>query len=338
MKTYRLLLSPFTSLYSALVFLRNKSYDWGWQRTTSFSTPTLVVGNLRVGGTGKTPHTEHLLRLLKDRGTTALLSRGYGRKTKGFRIASRGDGVADLGDEPLQIHRKFPAVTVAVDEKRVRGMQLLEQRVKPDWVVLDDAFQHRSLKPGFSLLLTSFSQPYFSDFLLPAGRLREGRCAARRADCILVTRAPQNLSERQKKAYRKALKSAPHQSVFFSTVVYSKQVCGTETRPLQSLPKAITVVTGIAHSKPLLTHIRQSGFHCQHLAFPDHHNFSEHDRKAIRIKSGDKPILTTEKDYMRLQGQMENLYYLPIHTRILDEEKAFEQKILNYVRNDKRNR
>lgn len=331
MKLYRRLLFPFTPLYSAFMHLRNKAYDWGWCSATAFDTPTLVVGNLSLGGTGKTPHTEYLLHLLGSRFKVALLSRGYGRKTRGFRLACQADDARTLGDEPLQIHRKFPRVTVAVDAHRVRGLRLLEQMIKPDLVVLDDGFQHRRLAPGFSLLLTPFSQPYFTDFPLPAGDLRESRRGAHRADCIVVTRSPATLSERQRKRYLQAIKPAAYQRVYFSTVRYADEVCGALKAPLESLPRSLTVVTGIAHPDPLLEHLRSKGFSCRHLAFKDHHNFSDRDLQAIRSQAGGKPVLTTEKDYMRLQGSITPLYYLPIQVHILDEQAQFNRQIVNYV-------
>ncbi len=338
MKVRDLLLFPLSLLYGTVVFTRNKLYDWGWLSAQKFGTPTLVVGNLSTGGSGKTPHVMYVMARLRDRYELAVLSRGYGRKTQGFRLASESDNAETIGDEPFQIHQKFPGITVAVDGCRVRGMEILERRAKPEVVVLDDAFQHRRLQPGFALLLTPFSEPYTSDFLLPLGRLREWRTGAKRAHCILITKSPKELSPQEKADYLKAIKPGRDQSVYFSTLIYADEVLGEKRRPLTSLSQSITVVTGIANPKPLLKHLDENGFHYKHLAFKDHHNFTAREVEQMRSYASETPVLTTEKDYMRLRGKVENLYYLPITVQILDAEEEFDQMLIDYVENCKKHR
>ncbi|MEH0007755.1 MAG: tetraacyldisaccharide 4'-kinase [Flavobacteriales bacterium] len=338
MKARDILYFPISLVYGTVVFTRNKWYDWGWLSAKAFDTPTLAIGNLRTGGSGKTPHTEYVVSLLKDRYKLAVLSRGYGRKTKGFRLAAEVDNAETIGDEPFQIYQKFPEITVAVDACRARGMQTLERAIKPEVVVLDDAFQHRGLQPGLTLLLTPFSQPYTSDFLLPMGDLREWRTGAKRAHCIVITKSPKDLTPEEQRDYLKQIKPEKNQSVYFSTIAYADTVLGKQRRTLISLPRSILVVTGIANPKPLLQHLDEKGFHYEHLAFTDHHNFTRREIEKMKLYASETPILTTEKDYMRLRGKIENLYYLPIAIQILDAAEQFDQMLVDYVRGRQKHR
>lgn len=322
---------PLTVWYAVGVALRNLYYD----RRTSKSQKqdnkpiTIGVGNLRMGGTGKTPHTEYLIRLFSGQ-KIALLSRGYGRKTKGFVLA---DGNANnnnnsklIGDEPAMIARKFPDITVAVSENRAEGLEQLSQlQDSPHLILLDDVYQHRRVRPDLLILLTEYGDPYFLDHILPFGNLREFRSGSRRADIIVVTKCPPSMSKSRRQKYRERLKIQPHQKLFFSQIMYmSPQPLFPDTQrselDLQGC-RTILLVTGIAHSEPLKRYLEKR---CtvKHLCFPDHHDFTERDCQQIvdayhAIKTPAKAIITTEKDAMRLQNLQlqavqESFYYIPI--------------------------
>jgi tetraacyldisaccharide 4'-kinase len=321
--------------------LRNIAYDRGILSSRSFDFPIIVVGNLNMGGTGKSPHIEYLIRLLMNRYKIAVLSRGYKRKSKGFQLANENSTASQLGDEPLQFYRKFKNVLVAVDTDRVNGIiSLRKLNEPPEIILLDDAFQHRKVKPGLSILLTSFHDLYADDLVLPSGNLRENRKGAKRANIIVVAKCPSNISIEDQLHITKKLKLRKGQLIFFSTIVYGASlVGGNKELSISKLNEYnILLVTGIANSKPLEQYLERLKIDFDHLKYRDHHNFSKLDMEKINhkfesIKKSKKIILTTEKDYVRsFSDSNENIYYLPIRSKIIDNEEYFNKEILNYVR------
>ncbi len=301
---------PFSLIYALVVVIRNFFYDKGFFSSISYKTPTICVGNLSVGGTGKTPMVEYLIRLLKGH-KTAVLSRGYKRKSKGFLLADSKSTVEDLGDEPFQMFRKFPKTTLAVDADRRNGITTLEKTIKPDIILLDDAFQHRKVSPNISILLTAFDKLYVDDWYLPTGDLRDSRLEAKRANLIIVTKCPKDLSNTEKEMVLKKLKPLPGQDVLFCSLKYSEVFKNShESIGLSNLgEKKIALVTGIAQPKPLVQHLEGLGLQFQHFEYGDHHYFSE--QEIARFKDFEL-VLTTEKDFARLKGKLENLYYLEV--------------------------
>ena len=269
----RFLLFPFAILYGLVVRLRHFLYDRGWLQSKQYPFPTLCVGNLAVGGTGKTPMVEYLVRLLGEE-QVAILSRGYRRKTKGFVLADASSTALTLGDEPFQYHRKFPKATVAVCESRQEGIERLLQNPHFRVILLDDAFQHRKVQAGLNLLLTSYDKLYTKDFLLPVGSLRDIRSRARKAHIILVTKCPELSEEAQQKIIQQ-LHPLPHQQVFFTRIAYATKVCRDgESLPLEDfLSTPFTLVTGIANPTPLVSFLQGKGAHFTHLSYSDHHHF-----------------------------------------------------------------
>jgi tetraacyldisaccharide 4'-kinase len=346
----RKILIPLSILYATIVALRRFFYKNGWFKSTSFNVPTICVGNLRVGGTGKTPQIEFLIEQLSYHYKIAVLSRGYGRETKGFILAnhlSNDEKRADvIGDEPLQYVTKFPDLVVAVCEKRVVGIgKIMEQYPNLDLILLDDAFQHLAVNYTLKILLTEFQNLYVHDYPFPAGNLREYRRAANNAQMIVVTKSPPNIDELKMLWISKELKIKPSQSLFFSTISYKPLM------PLTPSAKAIVfdnsleliVITGIANPKPLLTHLERFYSKITLFDYPDHHPFSSSDLQNIQNKYLSIPqhkavIVTTEKDWMRLKGIQENcllllpVFSIPIEIRLLFEEKKFISKIEEYVR------
>ncbi|MBD3582455.1 tetraacyldisaccharide 4'-kinase [Flavobacterium selenitireducens] len=332
MMLIRKILFPFAAIYSLVTGLRNYFYDKGIFKSTSFDIPVIAVGNLSVGGTGKSPQIEYLLRLLSHDFKVATLSRGYKRKSSGFVLADANSDAEILGDEPYQFHRKFPEVSVAVDADRTNGIKQLIALKNPDVVLLDDAFQHRKVKAGFYILLTTFNELYTDDFLLPTGNLRESRRGAKRADTIVVTKCPKNLSPQMQNAVRLKLRLKPHQQLFFSFVDYDGFVFSDKEKfpvdQMRSHQKLL--IAGIAKPKPFFAHLENENDDV--MEFPDHHHFSDADIAKINEKAGGRPIVTTEKDYVRLHDKtIKNLYYLPIKSTLLAEADRFDQTILNYV-------
>ncbi|WP_313777729.1 MULTISPECIES: tetraacyldisaccharide 4'-kinase [Flavobacteriaceae] len=318
----RILAFPFSLIYALVVHFRNFLYDNGIFASKSFETSTICVGNLSVGGTGKTPMIEYLIRLLEGR-NVAILSRGYKRKSKGFVLANADSKVEELGDEPFQIHKKFPNAIVAVDAERRNGIGQLKSIVKPDVILLDDAYQHRKVKPKFSILLTAYGKLYINDWYLPTGNLRDSKSEAKRANIIIVTKCPENISEAERSSIVKKLKPLPHQYVLFSMLKYQKNVQGADhkTLPLESLQgKKVALVTGIASPDPLLQHLKSKEVDFTHFGYADHHDFSA---KEIQEFSGFEIVLTTEKDYVRLEGKLNKLYYLEVAHSFSEEDAKF---------------
>jgi tetraacyldisaccharide 4'-kinase len=327
----------------------------GILKSRSFSTPVISVGNITVGGTGKTPHVEYLIRLLKGKQNVAVLSRGYKRKSSGFVLSDKDTPMPMIGDEPFQMKQKFPDITVAVDRKRTRGISKLtadESGLDIDVVLLDDAFQHRYVKPGLSILLVDSNRLITDDALLPAGRLREPASGKQRADIIVVTKCRADMSASDIQRVTRALAPAAHQEIFFSCMEYQRLqplFCG-EDRPLSQLDENVLLVSGIANPSPLLSELRRHTSHIRHLSYPDHHHFTASDIAAIQEAYETLPrprcIITTEKDAARLGNAKRlsdearrNIYQLPIRVRILENKQdLFDKKIKNYVSDHSRDR
>ena len=314
----RFLLLPFAILYGLGVRLRHFLYDRGWLSSKRYPFPIVCVGNLAVGGTGKTPMVEYLVRLLGQE-QVAILSRGYRRKTRGFVLADDSATAMTLGDEPYQYHRKFPRATVAVCESRQEGIERLLENPHFKYIILDDAFQHRKVQAETNLLLTSYDKLYTQDFLLPVGSLRDIRSRAHKAQIIIVTKCPELTQAEQEKIIQQ-LKPLPSQKVYFTSIAYSDRVYSHEdSQALKDfIATPFTLVTGIANPTPLVDFLEKQGASFEHLAYSDHHHFSNRELELLRQKGR---ILTTEKDYVRLEGALPTLYYLPIETQFLNNQR-----------------
>lgn len=328
---YRKLLFPFSALYGGITSLRNLAYEKGWLESKEYDVPVISVGNLSVGGTGKSPMVEWLVRILKEDYRVAVLSRGYGRKTKGYLEVKEDATPEEVGDEPLQIKRKFPDIMVSVCESRQQGIERLTP--KAEVVLLDDAFQHRKVRPALSILLTPYDQPFLEDYILPAGNLREARSGYKRADIIVVTKCPDRVAYAKLQELQFRMRLLPEQSIYFSNIGYGDQLLGgPDTLPLAYLKdKPFTLVTGIAKAQPLVGFLKKQGFRFEHLAYPDHHRFTQGELDTIAKK---EIVLTTEKDFQRLSHRIDKkaLYYLPIRTEFLyDRETAFRKEVLNFL-------
>lgn len=337
MKLVRYLLFPFALLYDLITSARNFFFDIGIFKSASFDFPVIAVGNLSVGGTGKTPQIEYLIRLLEDK-KIAVLSRGYKRKTSGFIIVNDTHTAEDVGDEPLQFFKKFPYIPVAVGANRVRGIRQLREELQSEIILLDDAYQHRKVKAGYYILLTKYGDLYIDDVILPTGNLRESRRGARRADLILVTKCPANLSLEEQEKIRREINPKNHQKVFFTSISYANHLKGDAPVSLDELIQyEVVLVTGIANPTPLLDFLDAKKISYQHLKFPDHHHFSRSDIVKIHetftaITDKQKLILTTEKDYMRLLGSIAKLSYIEIRTIFLNDKDAFDKAVKHFVR------
>ncbi|OZV69163.1 tetraacyldisaccharide 4'-kinase [Winogradskyella aurantia] len=331
MKFIRIILFPLVPVYYLVTWLRNYFYDLGVLRSESFELRIICVGNLSTGGTGKTPMIEFLVRLLMDKKRVATLSRGYKRKTEGFVLADASASANSIGDEPYQFHNKFENLIVAVDADRKNGIKKLQElKHVPEVILLDDAYQHRRVKAGLTLLLTSYDKPYFKDIVLPTGNLREPRSGSKRADIIVVTKCPRHLADEKKNEITSKLCVKSHQSVFFSHIHYDDTVYSKKNKlKVASLP-SFTLVTGIANAKPLVAYLSEIGLSFDHIEYPDHYNFKPTDIKMLSEK---ELVITTEKDFVRLSEAKplkEKLFYLPIRLE-LDRGDDFEKLILSYV-------
>lgn len=332
---FRILLYPFAVLYSAVTSVRNYLYDRGLKPSAEFDLPVISVGNLTVGGTGKTPMVEYLVRLLKNDFRIATLSRGYGRKTRGFRLTTMQDSPATVGDEPYQFYWKFGSeINVAVGEERAYAIPMILQECDAEVILLDDAFQHRRVKPSFSILLSDYNRPFYEDHVLPAGRLRESRSGAARADVVVVTKCPGDLSDEQQQTILKKIHRYTNKPVFFATLDYGDPVPVGKAEPMGD---NIVVVTGIAQPGPLENYVRER-FGLRHrFAFPDHMHYTDEDVREIAQLAASQPgttILTTEKDMVKLATTslaLYPLYYIPIAVRFLKEGPRFDEMIRTHV-------
>ena len=355
-------LAPFSWLYGLVTDIRNQLFDWNVLRSESFPLPVIGVGNLTVGGTGKTPHTEYLIRLLKDQYRVAFLSRGYKRKSKGYLLASEGCSALDIGDEPYQVWQHHPDIHVAVDADRCEGIRRLcsdEPTADTQVVVLDDAYQHRRVRPGLNILLCDSSRMPYDDRLLPMGRLRESFQGRNRADIIVVTKCPSDLQPIDYRVFLNHLAPKANQHVFFTTYEYGAPIplaqwaerVGRETEPRPFTPDTQCVLlTGIARPEPLIQYLEKQVRNVVPVTYPDHHNFSSAEickatHTLSRLTSTDKRLILTEKDASRLATDESLLsllptetYVLPIQIRFLqNEQESFNKIILDYVRKNSGN-
>jgi len=349
-------LAPLGWLYSLAVRLRNRCFDLGFLRSRSFDIPIISIGNITVGGSGKTPHTEYLVRLLQKEMQVGVLSRGYKRKSRGYVRAEQDTPMQDVGDEPYQMRQKFPRAYVAVDKNRCEGIDRMttdEETNDVDVILLDDAFQHRYVKPGVNILLTDYHRLMIYDKVMPVGRLREPRSGKSRADIVIVTKCPKDLKPMEFRVLTKAMNLYPWQELYFTTIDYDplRLVFGQGEKPLDDLRdvESVLLVTGIASPAQLENDLQPLCRSLSHLSFGDHHNFKAKDAERINAAfaklKGPKLLITTEKDAVRLQqaeGLSEEvkgaLYALPIRVSfMLDQQENFNTKIISYVRKNSRN-
>jgi len=355
-KKRSIFLYPLSLLYGLVTDTRNFLYNARIIKSVEFGIPVICVGNITAGGTGKTPHTEYLIDLLRKKFNVAVLSRGYKRRTSGFRLADITSTINDIGDEPWQ---KFPDITVAVDGNRVRGAKkILEIKPETGVIIMDDGYQHRRLIPGFSILLTEYSRPMTRDHLLPYGNLRESIHNTNRADIIIITKSPENISPMQKRILAKEIRKAPYQGLYFTSIKYQNPVPvfndlkndHNEFDLAKNKDCGIVLVTGIANPDPLLEFLKTRFGEVEHLRFEDHHSFTSADIEKInltlkKLKNASGFVFTTEKDAVRLRGftniaePLRSLfYYIPVGVNFLNNDKEeFDNLIVNYVRKNKRN-
>lgn len=354
---FRIILIPFAWLYGMVIWIRNILYDHGILRSAGFNIPVIAVGNITVGGTGKTPHVEYLVDLLRKDFNVATLSRGYRRGTRDFRLATIDSPATVIGDEPMQIKQRFPDITVAVDRNRSNGIRTLMNSDPPlDIIVLDDAFQHRSVKPGFSILLIDYNRPLEKDYLLPAGMLREPARNRNRAHMILVSKSPESTKPIEMREYVNRLGLSIGQHLFFTTMSYGDLIPvfpGVPVKDREWFKKntgAVLIVTGIANPGVLRQFALEISANISEIVYGDHHRYSEKDMETISEKYKTMTekwkevlILTTEKDSMKLRACTvgENIrfafYSVRIHVEFLNKDKEnFDQQIRNYVNSNKR--
>ncbi len=341
----RIFLYPFTLLYGSIVWLRNRLYDTGFFSSVEFSVPVICVGNLSTGGTGKTPHIEYLVRLLQYQYKVATMSRGYKRHTQGFLVAEPGTNALRIGDEPMQFFMKFPDLVVSVAEDRMTGIPtLLQKRPDINVVLLDDAYQHRSVKAGLTILITDYNHPYYNDHILPFGSLREGKSAARRADIVIVSKCPPEMPAAETDLWRTNLNLLPHQKLYFTTIGYGSAIRIEDGQPVALAGKNVLLVCGIAKPAPLIAHISEMAASVHPLTYRDHHYFVSADIEEIKSawknwNVPDKILVTTEKDATRLlmlQTALSEsgiqIQVLPIMTQILfNQQEEFNQAIVAYM-------
>jgi tetraacyldisaccharide 4'-kinase len=344
LRPIRILLFPLSLIYALIVKIRNWLFDRRILPSATFNLPLICVGNLAVGGTGKSPMVEWMVAQLKNRFTLAVLSRGYKRKTRGYALADEMTTALDIGDEPMQFHSKFPHVTVAVGEERIVAIpQLLHDRPHTQAIILDDAFQHRSVKAGLNILLTDYSNLFTRDWWLPSGDLRDAPSSYRRADIIVVTKCREDLSVDERQEIAAEIRPLAHQRIFYTAIRYERPYHITRhTTAIIDESVEVLLVTGIANPAPLKRWLNDHSGAYYELAYSDHHIYSIDDLKAIirrftGIAAADKLILTTEKDAVRLikfREELEDLplYVLPITPRFLfDEEAGFRDIIIKFI-------
>jgi tetraacyldisaccharide 4'-kinase len=347
LKSFRVLLLPFALIYGLVIYIRNLLYDKKKFSSAEFNFPLICVGNLAVGGTGKSPMVEYLIEVLKPHYKLATLSRGYKRKTKGYALANAYTTALEIGDEPMQFHIKFPDVAVASCEERIVGIPHLLQDVEGlQAIILDDAFQHRSVKAGLNILLTEFHNLYSQDFFLPTGDLRDEWASAKRADIIIVTKCPADISQEKKQRIIRQLKPTATQKIFFTTIEYGTpyHIFNHDDEWHLTPRDEVLLVCGIANPRPLKEYLLEKSHTYYQQDYSDHHIFSIDDLNEIKdifndINAKDKLILTTEKDAVRLTKFTEELktlpmYVLPIRHRFLFEEgEQFNELVTDFIRN-----
>ncbi|MEO6549138.1 MAG: tetraacyldisaccharide 4'-kinase [Ferruginibacter sp.] len=344
LKSFRYVLLPFSFVYGIVIATRNWLFDKNYLKSSAFNFPIICVGNLAIGGTGKTPMVEYLLRMLGDQYSIATLSRGYKRKTVGYGMASEKTTALEIGDEPMQFHIKFPNVSVAVGEERLVAIpQVLHDRPNTEIIILDDAFQHRSVKAGLNILLTEYKNLYSRDLLLPAGDLRDLKSSAKRAQVIIVTKCSHDIAASEREKIITELNPAQEQAVFFTEINYGELYHLFSKAPLAITPENdLLLICGIANPEPLQEFLTPLVRSYDMLNFPDHHIFSIDDMEEIKkqfekIQSNNKFILTTEKDGVRLSKFEKELqdypiYVLPIeHSFMFNDDKRFYEIVKNFI-------
>ncbi len=350
----RPLLLPFSFFYWIAVAIRNRLFDLRILRSTGFDIPVISVGNITVGGTGKTPHVEMLVRMLKSDYRIAVLSRGYKRKSAGFIMASRHSPVSEIGDEPMQIKNKFPDISVAVDGDRVHGVtRLIKSKHRPEVVILDDAFQHRYIQPGLSIVLVDYNRPVFNDLLLPAGNLREPWKNIRRSHIVIVTKCPENLFPQEMTWFTRKLALQPEQELFFTTYAYGTPEPVFPAKKRKEVPTfkqirkshaGILLVSGVANPQPVLQFLQKILKVQETLFFADHHEFTNFDIHSISLRfhsipAIEKYIMVTEKDAVKIREldmdeQLKKVFlYIPVEVQFLARgEKPFYKRIDKYIK------
>jgi len=355
---WKVVLIPFSWLYGLVIWVGNSLYDNGLLKSSAFPIPLISVGNITAGGTGKTPHVEYLAELLNSKFKVATLSRGYKRRTRDFRLATAESNVSEIGDEPLQIKKRFPGMDVAVDRKRANGIrELMQLAPLLEVILMDDAYQHRSVKPGFSILLIDYARPIDQDLLLPAGMLREPASNRKRANIILVTRSPERIKPIELREFANRMDLSMGQHLYFTTMRYGNLApVYPESTPrdaewFKKHVGGVLIVAGIANPRPLRQYARSINTNITELFFPDHHKYSRKDMEKISntynelLKSHREIlVLTTEKDAMRLRDHnpeskiRDAMHAVRIHVHFLNNDKEkFDRQILNYVISNKRN-
>lgn len=348
MSIFRYILFPIAFIYGGITSFRNFLYNKRIFKSSEFDLPIICIGNLSMGGTGKTPHTEYLANLLNQKMELAILSRGYGRRTTDYIEANEASTAIQIGDEPAQYNRKFPNVKVIVEKKRVKGvLNLLYDHPTIDAILLDDAYQHRSIKAGLNILISDYSHPFYSDTILPIGNLREFRSGKKRADIIIISKCPANLPNIEQEQIKKKIGLLDNQKLFFSSIVYGEIYNPFTNEKLQKdlSDYEVLALTGIANPKPLYEELTNRNVKFQKKAYRDHYPFSEKDIATISeifgtFVSSDKIILTTEKDASRLieiKGiELLPIYCIEIKVQFCNNQNEFDQEILNYVKENKR--
>ncbi|HSZ25353.1 MAG TPA: tetraacyldisaccharide 4'-kinase [Cytophagaceae bacterium] len=341
---FKFFLYPFAFLFDGVTRARNYLYETGRRGSVKFEANVIAVGNLTVGGTGKTPHVEYLIRLLNQNYKIATLSRGYGRKTKGFLLADKNSTALSIGDEPFQYYKKFgEELTVAVGEERALAIpSILFEKPDTQVIILDDAYQHRAVRPLLSILLSDYNRPFYKDFLMPMGRLRESRKGANRADVVLITKCPHNLSEKEQQDIRTEVRKYTKKDtpIYFTGIHYAKPICMLDGT-LSLIDKKVVLLTGLANPKPFIEYVRKTYTLIKHIEFPDHYIYRASDLKSIietfdRLnKNKDHVLLTTEKDWVKLitplfQTMLAEvpLFYIPIEVYFLNEKTSFDALVL----------
>ncbi len=344
LKSFRILLLPFSLVYWLIIWVRNKLYDKNIFKSSSFGLPLVCVGNLSVGGTGKSPMVEYLVALLKEKYKVATLSRGYKRKTKGYALANEHTTALEIGDEPMQFHLKFPGIPVAVGEERIVAIpQLLHDRPETEAIILDDAFQHRSVKAGLNILLTEYSNLFTRDFYLPTGDLRDLKSSYKRAELIVVTKCKGDMPVTEKDKIIREIKPMPHQQVYFTAIEYGMlyKLSGNEER-LWDNKSEVLLVTGIANPEPLKKLLEEHSNSYHLLQYADHHIFSLDDLREIKqrfdgMEAENKIILTTEKDAVRLLKFQQDIADLPVyiipvkHRFLFNGHEAFDKRVTAFI-------
>ncbi|MBT1702564.1 tetraacyldisaccharide 4'-kinase [Chryseosolibacter indicus] len=337
---FRFLLFPFAVLFDLVTSIRNSLYERGYKPSASFDLPVISVGNLAVGGTGKTPMIEYLIRLLSKHYKIATLSRGYGRETSGIRIAANTDSASTIGDEPFQLYRKFgESVKVCVGEERALAIPfIIDQAEETEVILLDDSFQHRKVKPSFQVVLTDYNNLFTKDWLMPVGRLRESRRGIDRADVVVVTKCPPELGNEEMLEIEKSIRQYTSKPVFFSVIRYGDPVA---INTYSKIDERVILVTGIANHKPIEDYVAKHFKLIHHFLFPDHHSYTNEDLKKITAfaEKENAMVLTTEKDAAKLDSppfayayDYIPFFYLPIQSEFLKNGKDFDEMVLSVVK------